>query len=389
MSRRPKPAEQQFGSDSFLDVLANMVGILIILIVIAGLRVAQNPAPKLSQQPVEPAPALPLPPEDDSSSTPMEPDFVPPLAFEAEEPEPSPVEIALPEDPPEPEPDPGPISPPARLVAEARDLEQQKEQLRGQTAQTAEELEALRRRLAALQSEGQSATTALKTRESELAQRESELQQFQANVDRQREHVTALLAEFETVKKSRVPSLEVRHRITPVSRVVRGTEVHFRLSEGKVSQVPIAALEERLKSQLLRQKDWLAKFRTHQGTVGPVNGYSMNYLVERTSLTTVEQMRHGQGTFRLQVAMWKIVPESDLEVETVEQALRSGSRFHMAVNEIEPGSTLTFWVYPDSYAQYRALQRACHKQGFEVSGRPLPEGVPIAGSPHGSRSAGQ
>ena len=43
MSRRRPPAELQFGSDSFLDVVANIVGILIILIVIAGLRVSQIP----------------------------------------------------------------------------------------------------------------------------------------------------------------------------------------------------------------------------------------------------------------------------------------------------------------------------------------------------------
>ncbi|MFO0918379.1 MAG: hypothetical protein U0872_08700 [Planctomycetaceae bacterium] len=43
MSRRPR-SESQFGSDSFLDVVANIVGILIILIVIAGLRVSQSPA---------------------------------------------------------------------------------------------------------------------------------------------------------------------------------------------------------------------------------------------------------------------------------------------------------------------------------------------------------
>ena len=43
MSRRRPKGELQFGSDSFLDVVANIVGILIILIVIAGLRVSQTP----------------------------------------------------------------------------------------------------------------------------------------------------------------------------------------------------------------------------------------------------------------------------------------------------------------------------------------------------------
>ncbi|MCA8999728.1 MAG: hypothetical protein KDA80_22215, partial [Planctomycetaceae bacterium] len=35
--------QPEFGSDSFLDIVANIVGILIILIVVAGVRVAQAP----------------------------------------------------------------------------------------------------------------------------------------------------------------------------------------------------------------------------------------------------------------------------------------------------------------------------------------------------------
>jgi hypothetical protein len=42
MSRRGTDAEQEFGSDSFLDIIANIVGILIILIVVAGVKVARQ-----------------------------------------------------------------------------------------------------------------------------------------------------------------------------------------------------------------------------------------------------------------------------------------------------------------------------------------------------------
>lgn len=48
MSRRSRRDEIGFGSDSFLDIIANIVGILIILIVIAGVRVSQ--APVLSKE---------------------------------------------------------------------------------------------------------------------------------------------------------------------------------------------------------------------------------------------------------------------------------------------------------------------------------------------------
>ncbi|MCA9096900.1 MAG: hypothetical protein KDA36_00865, partial [Planctomycetaceae bacterium] len=43
MGRRRQSQELEFGSDSFLDVIANTVGIIIILIVITGLRVSHAP----------------------------------------------------------------------------------------------------------------------------------------------------------------------------------------------------------------------------------------------------------------------------------------------------------------------------------------------------------
>ena len=53
MSRRIRE-EQPFGSDSFLDVIANIVGILIILIVIVGMKVAnqaiETPEPVVAEE---------------------------------------------------------------------------------------------------------------------------------------------------------------------------------------------------------------------------------------------------------------------------------------------------------------------------------------------------
>ena len=43
MSRRTRNDEIELGSDSFLDIIANIVGILIILIVIAGVKVSRQP----------------------------------------------------------------------------------------------------------------------------------------------------------------------------------------------------------------------------------------------------------------------------------------------------------------------------------------------------------
>ena len=43
MSRRAHRPELEFGSDSFLDVVCNIVGILIILIVVVAVKVERQP----------------------------------------------------------------------------------------------------------------------------------------------------------------------------------------------------------------------------------------------------------------------------------------------------------------------------------------------------------
>ena len=73
----------------------------------------------------------------------------------------------------------------------------------------------------------------------------------------------------------------------------------------------------------------------------------------------------------------------------MDEALRPGSKFARRLQQAKAEASLTFWVYPESFPAFRKLQAAAHSAGFTVSGRPLPTGMPIAGSPHGSRSAGQ
>jgi hypothetical protein len=47
------------------------------------------------------------------------------------------------------------------------------------------------------------------------------------------------------------------------------------------------------------------------------------------------------------------------------------------------------WVYPSGFETFRRLRDQLHAQGYMVAARPLPEGVPVRGSPSGSLSAGQ
>jgi hypothetical protein len=144
-----------------------------------------------------------------------------------------------------------------------------------------------------------------------------------------------------------------------------------------------------MKAQLERQKDWLASRGHHEAVVGPVEGYSMRFQVERMALSALDRNRYGFGAYRIGVSQWEIIPERHLTDESPEEALRRGSKFSMAVRMAPEGASLTFWVYPDSFHSYRILQAACQAEGFVVAARPLPAGIGIAGSPDGTRSAGQ
>jgi hypothetical protein len=102
----------------------------------------------------------------------------------------------------------------------------------------------------------------------------------------------------------------------------------------------------------------------------------------------MEELRQGMSV-AINLSSWKLVAEPDLETESAEEATKDRGDFLRRLRDADTDTTITFWVYPDSYAIYRQLQEFAHRENFTVAARPLPFGVPIAGSPQGSRSSGQ
>jgi hypothetical protein len=364
MRKRASGEEAPFGSDSFLDVLANMVGILIILIVITAIRLGRGPGPSGTAEatadeqpePVAQAPAV------------VDPEPAPPIAV-AE---------------PEPESDDPPPEMRAEMNALARResaLEAKSQAARSRLAQLKAEYDASREKLAAEEKAAEKSAGALREGKLELARLEQALGE-------RKETLTALLAEFEEAKNSRPPVAEIKHRLAPVSRQV-AEELHFRVKGGRVSVVPWKILLERCEQQFNRQRDWLASRGNHESSVGPVDGFSLQFVVEKVALTGLRARRLGYGATLIRATEFTFIPEPDLVSESVEEALRRGSRFALAVQAAPDNAALTFWVYPDSFLAFRKLQAACHAEGFIVCGRPLPDGHPISASPQGTASAGQ
>lgn len=365
MSGRKKKSELEFGSDSFLDVLANIVGILIILIVIVGARLSRAPILSLKQVQAKQAAAQ------------MKVEA--PVVAVAEPPEPVAAPAQL-------EPD----EPPPEIAAELQAVDAERAALAGRSAG---DHAALKAALAAEEELGRNFATdseALSAQADLLAEGRRRLNKLEQALGKKREALTGVLAEFEQVKHEKPNVVQVKHHLTPIGQAIVGEELHFRLSANRVSPIPLTQLVEKVKAQMERQASFLARYSTHKATVGPVDGFSLTYVVERQGPSVLEEMRRqGEVRVRLVVAGWQVVPERDHVAETAEEALQTGSSFQRTLMLASPRAALTFWVYPDSFGLFRKLQSAAHAEGFIVTARPLPAGVPIAGSPTGSRSVGQ
>lgn len=398
---RHRQEELEFGSDAFLDVIANIVGILIILIVIAGVRVSQTPT-RTADPALASLPLLAIPPSIVEPEEEPEPDRVrtvyrgappPPTGFTSGQlltpSRRSHTSIQISPLTPSPRPEPIPVvEAPATLVSQAQALEADQLQLQAEKQRLLNEQVQLQITMAQAQSL--------------VTSQRNDLDQRAANQAMQRRELLALNQELETTRaqllklrqnlneSSGEPDATVmEHRMTPVGRLVEGNELHFRLEGGRVTHVPIDALAAELGNQVQRQRSIILKTSAYQGTVGPVDGYIMEYRIERARASLEEELRVGSQMVRMSVSQWTLIPQAGLVGETGPQAMQRDSEFYRSILTSGPTTTLTFWTYPDSFALHRELQQFAQRHGYQVAARPLPTGVPIAGSPNGSKSLAQ
>jgi hypothetical protein len=164
---------------------------------------------------------------------------------------------------------------------------------------------------------------------------------------------------------------------TPLSRAVVGEEVHFQLRNQRIVYVPMAELVEKFKEDLASHSYHLADEDELSHTVGPVEGFSMRWTA-----------RHKERV-RL---VFELIPESPRPMgETIGEALATpNSQFRLRLDGRKPGqTTVTIWVYPDSFAQFRHIKKGLFEMGFATAGRPLPENQFITGSNDGTRSSAE
>jgi hypothetical protein len=202
-----------------------------------------------------------------------------------------------------------------------------------------------------------------------------------------------LAEEIRALEQAPLPS-RVLHYRTPVSRPLQSEELLFECKQGRVTFIDIAALLREVQ-QGLEEKSKLLRMQWEiEGVTGIMGAYRLHYTVERERglLESISQSTppDANSNFRYGLSGWLVEPMAMNRGETLQTALAKDSEFRQIVDSVDPQqSAVTFFVYPDSFALFRRLRDYLYDQDIVVAGRPLPEGVPISSSRHGTISRGQ
>ncbi|MSR30711.1 MAG: hypothetical protein EXR99_04320 [Gemmataceae bacterium] len=348
--RRPKKGIH-FSFDSFLDVVANVVGIIIRLILVAWVGAKSYKGIELPANLSQP-PAL-LGVEESMQ----------PLAQRVGEKEMAAVKW-------------GEISAGLKIKG-------QREKLR----ETDSAFTQMERDLQHLVKEEKSLKMELRNKQ--------ELENFQKqNLGKGLEKLTKLEAEYLALKKSRGPVQELRYQ-TPVSKTLQSEELLFECRHGRVTAIDIGSMLEEIGGQMQGLGERLRTQWEVEDTSQPHGAFRMRFTVERIKtaleLSAPNAPPDSRGNFRFALTGWEMQGLDPERGETLEQALQPQAEFMRILNGLDHNNTaITFCVYPDSFPLYRRLRDLTHEKKFVVAGRPLMVEAPIAMSvKKGTASRGQ
>ena len=333
-------AEMEAGQDSFLDIVSNIVGILIILVMVAGVRTKGLPARTKND-----APATQLEQQleifTDKSET-----------FKAAQ-------------------------------AKVAEIGDEIEHLQGLTAARSRERAELTALIGILQSEYDLATQNLSQAEKQSLELKQKIQQIDAKLGE-------IARTKEWIGQNRPQATIVENMPTPLSKTVEKNEVHFRIKEGKILHVPLSALFEKLGSELQGRLQAGVKPGELTGTVGPIENFTMPFRVVVLANVPV-QTPHGTATgSRIEFLESELVPQNDRSGETLSEALAPKSDFQRRlISYRQDLCTFTFWVYPDSFHVYRDIKKYLFDRGYQAAARPLNWDDPIGASSAGTKTSAQ
>lgn len=212
--------------------------------------------------------------------------------------------------------------------------------------------------------------------------------ELQTEVARAKSELDQLRGERERIEGQPEPVVAVAHLPTPMAKTVFGDEIHLRLKDNLLSVVPVDRLIEEIRGDFERMAVGSREGEL-DGAVGPVRGYVARYVMSKSRELTQRGGSAGMAT-RIQLVSMTLEPLAEPHGQAVEKVLNGSSELDIELAGRDPNSTtITVWVYPDSFGAFRSLKERLYLKGFATAARPLPLDQPISGSPHGSRSNAQ
>lgn len=334
MSKRSRD-EMPIGEDCFLDTIANLVGILIILVVIVGSRSYAN-AKIVAQEKVN------------NEIGQLE----------------APITKAKQLD--------------SDLQQQAKELQQYEHEI---AMRDAERMMIVDRVTMAEQIAEQEIQKVDSTQREDLSTdfEMSELQKQLADLLKQQGDVQAL----------EQTTAVLQHLPTPMAKTVFGRELHVVMRGGNVSVIPWDRLVTTLKSEVRHTVERNSQKNRMVNQLGPIDGFMMTYSLKSQSgvFSDGRSTRLGKS---VELEKFELDPTPEVVRETVDQSLAAGGRLRVELSSnSSKQTTVTVWVYPDSFEQFRNLKERLFMEGYLCAARPLPFNVRVGASPRGSSSTAQ
>jgi hypothetical protein len=336
MPRHVPEQGEPVNGDSFLDIVASVVSIMIIMVVMEGMRIKNAP-----------------------------------------------VSVSIPADP--------------AATELNKDLDDEKS-LQSDVWKIEGEVHALEREAAARGAQRDYLATVVSAAEHELKSRREKLDSARQNDFDLSRNLSESQFQLEQLQRRReqlenqpaAAPVVVESYPTPISHAVDGPEAHIMISAGRVVFVPMDQLIERLKQELHRQAYRLGSRDEWTDTVGPIDGFRVRYKLVRRDIPLETARETGRGGTVIRIEEFSLIPTADDLGEPVRLALEEGSDFRRQMAKTLPGrTTVTIWVYPNGFDAFRQVRKELYRQGYAIAARPLPAGEHISGSPDGSKSAAQ
>ncbi|HEX3600538.1 MAG TPA: hypothetical protein VHU84_10375 [Lacipirellulaceae bacterium] len=336
MKRAEVDVDQMPGQDSFLDVITNIVGILILLVLVVGLRTSHSVRDASDSQSAKQA----------QGESEYRQAYNNALSTERN----------------------------------VRDLVQHVGNAYHESAFREEERAWLSTTLAAAEKEIDDRRAELSTDGQRDFDVRRKLGAAQATLDDLTREQVALMSH-----ESNVEELECQP--TPVAKAVTGKEVHVLLADDHIAIVPFEELLDQMKQDAQANVWRMKQQQQMERTIGPVSGFRLKYYFVREDMVGRSQ---GGSYVTGSVSRFShcyLIPVSTPIGEPGKEALQPKSDFFQQLQPYRPESTtITIWTYPGNFERLREFKHAIREMGFAIAVRPLPKGMPMGASRNGSDS---